>query len=631
MKPPLRLERGAVFAGDFKVVRPLRTGGQGSLYVVEQISTSKHRALKLMLPELVAQPAARRRFELEARVAARIQSDHVVESIGSGVDAKTGVPWLAMELLEGEDLAARLQQRKRLPPGEVLEVFDQLCHALGEAHKQGIVHRDLKPENIFLATPRRRGVSFMVKVLDFGIARVVAEAQTMSGQTSTGLGTPMWMAPEQTMPGGPVAPCTDVWPLGLLAFRMLTGYLFWKTPYETGGSVMMLMAEAFMHPMPTASDRAAHYKCQDRIPAGFDAWFAKCLSRPMDGRYANASETFAALEPVLAPFAEPAPASRLSSAEPVAILERASTGPRERTGPGLATWGGAPELSDSAMISDVDAAKPVTGAGPRAPTPAPSPVITMPGVAPPPPAASPTPDRAPPVPRPAAPSAPEPVPRAAAASTPEPAPRPAAPSTPEPAPVSGPRASGPGLGGVTGEQVPPVTKAAPTPTSIPHPPEPAAARASLPPVPKSKAPMVIGAAVAAGVLLGVVIFALRGKDAPPAPGAPPASVQAAAPPATPSPPPPLPPPAETATASAAPSASAAEEAPSASASAGEGASSPGSPGRKPGRLCKPAGAKCFGNDDCCDRTCRKWTCRANADLSDPYGGEKKPVVAPKDL
>ena len=375
MTSPLRLERGSVFAGDFKVIRPLRTGGQGSLYVVEQVSTSKHRALKLMLPELVAQPAARRRFELEARVAARIPSDHVVESIASGVDVRTGVPWLVMELLEGEDLAAQLQKRRRLPPGEVLQIFDQLCHALGEAHKQGIVHRDLKPENIFLATPRRRGVSFVVKVLDFGIARVVAESQTQSGQTTTGLGTPMWMAPEQTMPGGPVAPSTDVWPLGLLAFRLLTGYLFWKTPYEPGGSVMMLMAEAFMHPMPTASERAAHYKCPERIPPGFDAWFGKCLSRAMEQRYANAAEVFASLEPVLAPFAEPSPGSRASieilpvldprakiSAEPPAVT------PSGRTGPSLPTWGGAPELSDSAMLSDVESAagaQPGT-TGPRA-------------------------------------------------------------------------------------------------------------------------------------------------------------------------------------------------------------------------------------------------------------------------
>ena len=115
MNDTVRMTAGTVFAGDYRIVRPLRSGGQGSLYVVEQLSTSKHRALKLMLPELVAQPTSRKRFELEAKIAARIQSDHIVESIASGVDQKTGIPWLVMELLEGEDLATMLQRRRHLP------------------------------------------------------------------------------------------------------------------------------------------------------------------------------------------------------------------------------------------------------------------------------------------------------------------------------------------------------------------------------------------------------------------------------------------------------------------------------------------------------------------------------------
>ncbi len=346
MSGPLRLVAGSIFAGDFKVVKPLRTGGQGSLYVVEQVSTSKLRALKLMLPELVAQPTSRKRFELEAKIAARIQSDHVVESIASGVDPVSGTPWLAMELLEGQDLGTYTQKKRHLSPDEVLEIFSQLCHALGEAHKQGIVHRDVKPENIFLATPRRRGVPFMVKVLDFGIARILAESQTISGATTTGLGTPMWMAPEQTVPGGPVAPSTDVWPLGLIAFRLLTGYLFWKAPYDSGASVMMLMAEAFMHPMPTASERAEHYKCKDRLPPGFDEWFARCVSRPMEPRFANAAEAFAALEPLLVAVCEevPAPATRRSSAtfasQDLGVAPKASRASRADTGAQAGAGGG---------------------------------------------------------------------------------------------------------------------------------------------------------------------------------------------------------------------------------------------------------------------------------------------------
>jgi serine/threonine protein kinase len=564
---PLHLRPGSVFAGDYKVIRPLRTGGMGSLYVVEQLSTSKQRALKLMLPELVAQPASRKRFELEAKIAARIQSDHVVESIASGVDQKSGIPWLAMELLEGQDLSAYTAKRKHLAPAEVLEIFDQLCHALGEAHKQGIVHRDIKPENIFLATARRRGVPFMVKVLDFGIARILAESQTMSGGTRTGLGTPMWMAPEQTQPGGPIAPASDVWALGLIAFRLLTGYYFWKAPYDPSGSVMMLMAEAFMHQMPTASARAAEYRCADRIPPGFDAWFAKCVARPIEDRYADASEVFVALEPILKaaikdtdlpsrasiasgdapPVSQAKPAVAAAKpdadAEPAGDAAPAPDGdaadapapstelPAALTGPGRATWGGAPELSESAVLS-------------------------------------------------------------AAQSQPmswEP--------TPPPAPSSARERE-------IEDDLPPIP----------------------PPRGRSRALVLAGGACA---ILAVAIVAWRvGAGPRGASGSPPSTVAArqAPPPAGSTPPVDSGPAARggtpeapSAIPSGEPAASPASASASASASAPEPAESATTAvkGRLP-RLCKAAGAKCFGNDDCCDRTCRKWTCQLNRALQDPY-------------
>src|SRR5450432_1296253 len=105
------LTPGTVFAGDYRVIQPLSEGGMGAVYVAEQISTGKHRALKLMLPQLVADPSLRRRFEQEARIASLIESEHVVEVVGAGVDAGTGLPWLAMELLNGEDLSKCVRRR----------------------------------------------------------------------------------------------------------------------------------------------------------------------------------------------------------------------------------------------------------------------------------------------------------------------------------------------------------------------------------------------------------------------------------------------------------------------------------------------------------------------------------------
>jgi serine/threonine-protein kinase len=291
---PVQLKPGDEFAGDFRVLRPLNAGGMGAVYLVEQISTSKKRALKVMLPSLVQQPGMRERFELEAKVGGSIDSDHVVEVIGAGVDAE-GIPWIAMELLEGEDLESLLGRKGRLPPSAVLSIMEQLCHAMGEAHRRSIVHRDIKPENVFLARQRRKRAPPLVKVLDFGIAKIVAEA---AAYTTGDIGSFLWMAPEQARGTG-ITPATDVWALGLLAFRMLTGRVFWRTAYAPDRSLIMYYSEAFMDAIPPASTRAEEYGCAHLLPPGFDAWFARCAVREADARWADATEAYEALEPVL--------------------------------------------------------------------------------------------------------------------------------------------------------------------------------------------------------------------------------------------------------------------------------------------------------------------------------------------
>src|SRR3990167_512915 len=164
------LEPGQLFARDFRIERRLSQGGMGAVYVARQLSTDRLRALKLMHPQLVPDEKSRARFVAEARVGSRIESEHVVEVLAAGVDEASCSPWLAMELLEGEDLGALGRRRGALPVGEVRDAFLQLGHALTAAHAQGIVHRDLKPENLFYARSRRQGQDSVLKVLDFGIA-----------------------------------------------------------------------------------------------------------------------------------------------------------------------------------------------------------------------------------------------------------------------------------------------------------------------------------------------------------------------------------------------------------------------------------------------------------------------------
>lgn len=299
MTAPFQPTAGMLFGGEFRLVRPLSAGGMGAVYIAEQASTGKLRALKLMHPQLVADNRLRERFEQEARIGAMISSDHVVQVIGAGVDQPTGVPWLAMELLEGEDLAARLQSPAPLSPADVHEVFRQLCHALGAAHRAGVVHRDLKPQNIFLARARTATAPLSVKVLDFGIAKVVAEATTMTAATSS-LGTPLWMAPEQTEARGQITPATDVWALGLIAFTMLTRRVYWRVANDPGGAAMpVLLREILFEPIEPASARAAALGCAGRVLSSFDAWFARCVARDPSARFPTAQEAFDALAPAL--------------------------------------------------------------------------------------------------------------------------------------------------------------------------------------------------------------------------------------------------------------------------------------------------------------------------------------------
>ena len=148
-----------VVGGDYRIVRPLQAGGMGAVYVAEQLSTGKLRALKVMHAQLVDDEAQRKRFVREARLAARVQSEHVVEVLAAGVGQDSGAPWLAMELLQGCDLSQLIKRQGAINIEQAMPIMEQLCHGLAAAHDEGIVHRDLKPRNIFFSKLRMRRVA----------------------------------------------------------------------------------------------------------------------------------------------------------------------------------------------------------------------------------------------------------------------------------------------------------------------------------------------------------------------------------------------------------------------------------------------------------------------------------------
>jgi serine/threonine protein kinase len=270
----MRLVPGQIFAGDFRVERELSRGGMGQVYVATQLSTGRARALKVMRPELAPDESMRKRFDQEAKVGARIQSDHVVEVVAAGVDEATAMPWLAMELLEGESLADKVHREGALAPDVARVILGQLAHALVAAHAVGVVHRDLKPDNVFVASARRAVAEPLVEVLDFGIAKVVAEARATA---TAPMGTLLWMAPEQADAGAAITPACDVWAFGLIAFYVLTGRTFW----DEASSVPTLLKKITLDPIVRASERARELRAETRLPRGFDGWFARApISTP---------------------------------------------------------------------------------------------------------------------------------------------------------------------------------------------------------------------------------------------------------------------------------------------------------------------------------------------------------------
>ena len=287
---------GSVIGGDFMIVRPLNRGSMGALYVAEQLSTASHRALKVLRHDYVSDVTLFKRFEREAQMAAKIPSEHVVQIIASGVDERLQVPWIAMELLEGQHLGDHVTEHGPIPKEAVRQIFEQLCHAIAAAHAIGVVHRDLKPANIFLSEARRVGAQKMVKVLDFGVARVMAESLTLNGSP---LGTPNWMSPEQTR-GEVATTATDVWALGLIAFYMLTSRIFWRSAMKVD-SELWVMKEIAEEAIPIASMRALELGAADRIPRGFNEWFAQCMARNPQERFVNATAAYAALAHTLRP------------------------------------------------------------------------------------------------------------------------------------------------------------------------------------------------------------------------------------------------------------------------------------------------------------------------------------------
>ncbi len=310
---------GAIFAGRYRILRSIAAGGMGAVYEVLHLETERRRALKVMLPHVLQSDDLRERFKREAKVAAHIDSEFIVEVFDAGVDETTQMPFLVMELLRGEELGKRLKRLGRFPPVDVVAHLHQTALALDKTHRASIVHRDLKPENLFL-TEREEGPP-RIKVLDFGVAKVVAESATAG--TTQSIGTPLYMAPEQFNPAARLTGAADLYALGMVAFTLLVGKPYWAEEARSG-NVFALANVAVRGPIEPACARAA--RSGVHLPPAFDAWFARITAPDPGQRFSTAIEAVRALSGALG-VASAASSQPWPTTTPSAMGPQASPGP----------------------------------------------------------------------------------------------------------------------------------------------------------------------------------------------------------------------------------------------------------------------------------------------------------------
>lgn len=269
--------------GSYRLGSVLGRGGMGEVYEATHASTGEPAAVKMLLPEALGRPNAVRRFLREVRVAASLDSPHVVRVLEVG-DESAPLPYLAMERLRGEDLAKLLRRKTKLAPSAVLDMLRQTGRGLEAAAAGGIVHRDLKPHNVFRAAGAE-GTDRVWKILDFGVSKLVDQGGSLTlGEV---IGTPQYMAPEQVN-GGDVDARTDLYALGAIAYRALTGH-----PPFRGQDIGEVMA-AVLSEMPVRPGALV------QLPDDVDLALAVALAKSPLDRFESGGALADALEAALA-------------------------------------------------------------------------------------------------------------------------------------------------------------------------------------------------------------------------------------------------------------------------------------------------------------------------------------------
>ena len=310
---------GTTLDGQYRIDSHLASGGMGAVFRAHHLSLRKDVALKVLRPELTSSTDLQERFRRESEIAASLEHRHIVR-VTDFRRSPEGLLYLAMELLAGESLFDRLRREGFLPPDEAVEILWQLCDGLEAAHAKGVVHRDLKPENVFLA---RGPGGEVVKILDFGIAKMADPGVGSATQSGMVVGTPEYLSPEQAT-GSAIDARSDLYTVGLIGWRMLAG----RHPFKADDARALLMMQATQPVPPLASVRADL--------AGYPllvAAIARACQKDPAARYPSAAEFKADLGAVLdhglglLPVSTPPPAVSYTSLSPVPATSPAPSTP----------------------------------------------------------------------------------------------------------------------------------------------------------------------------------------------------------------------------------------------------------------------------------------------------------------
>ena len=318
------LRAGDIVASKFRVEQVIGEGAMGVVYRAHHVLLDLPVALKV-LSVAGADDEGTARFFAEARVAARIRSEHVCALVDVGM-FEDGTPYIAMERLEGMDLADLVAAQGPLPIPFVIEVVLQVLDGLAHAHAAGVVHRDVKPTNVFV--DMRRPDRPCAKLIDFGVCK----SDYLRGVTRVGafIGSPSYMAPEQIVDSRGVDARTDIWAIGVVLFELLTGVV----PFE-GATMDAVIGRILRQDPPSLRAR------RPDVPRRLETIVTRCLQRAPERRFADVAELGAALRDVLAFASLPpgSPAPPASRAEPESVTLQIPTVPlRTPVPPSVRPW-----------------------------------------------------------------------------------------------------------------------------------------------------------------------------------------------------------------------------------------------------------------------------------------------------